>query len=237
MGPGKVGRIGALVAVGAATMLTAAPVHATTFFDFSIPGHYLPHYNQRAKKCSDLSRFSPGTGVWVNWLSYANATVSDEWVITASSKTLCDTARKTSHTVIQDQVAGDDGASFTNLTDMINYAYRRLPWIFRAPKPAGRSWHCELLPSFWGESARTLGHDVVNDQTLAAASGAAAAAGFCAKRTNGSVAFFTWAPDTTTCKIHYRLKEVPDPNFPGSTKPISAFPTQLWSPDYDEIPC
>jgi hypothetical protein len=83
----------------------------------------------------------------VNWLSYASATVSDEWVITASSKTLCDTARKTSRAVIQSQ-GGGEGDSYSNLSDMINYAvYRRLGYQLRAPKPAGTSTHCAILPA------------------------------------------------------------------------------------------
>jgi hypothetical protein len=223
-----------LVAVGAATLLAATPVHAQTLIEWSIPGHFLPNYNQRAKKCADRSGFP-----WVKWLSYANATVGSAWVITASSKTLCDTARKTSFAVIRSQEGGEGDAD-TNLSDMINYAiYRHQPYPLRAPKPAGRSWHCAILPSLWGLNAWTIGHGAVSDQTLAGASGVAAGAGYCARRKNGSYKrgpFFTWAPDTLTCELHYRLKEVPDPDFPGSTKPISGFPAQLWG-DYDEIPC
>jgi hypothetical protein len=203
----------------------------------SIPAHYIANYTHRAKQCVNLV-----TPPWVQWLSYAEGTVSDEWVVTASGKKLCHKARTTSDAVIVDIAPHNDGAGQT-LDDMIAWAEAvSNPLTRRAPKPAGASWKCMLLPSFWGENARTLGKGAVTDRSLAPASGPAAGAGFCEKgttRTKGKFvggAFFTWTPDTPTCKRRYRLKEVPDPSSPGSTKPISPFPANLWG-DYDQIPC
>jgi hypothetical protein len=226
----------AIAVLMGAVILLVAPAQAFTPIALSIPGHYIANYKQRAKKCSDLSAFP-----WVNWLTYQGGAVSGEWVVAASSKPLCDTARKTSRAVIRKAPDGD-GASYSNLSDMINYAHRTKPFQLLAPKPAGASWKCAVLPSFWGETARTVGDGAVDDQALAGAAGAAAGAGYCEKgatRNKGVYKggeFFSWTPDTVTCKLRYRLKEVPDPNFPGSTKPISGFPAQLWG-DYDQVPC
>jgi hypothetical protein len=202
----------------------------------TIPGHYIVNYKHRASKCADLTAWP-----WVKWLTYQSGTASDAWVVAASSKTLCSTARKTSRTVIG-QARYGDGASYQNLSDMISWAKLVQPLTRRAPKPAGAGWKCTLLPSFWGANARSLGGGSVNSQSLSGAAGAAAGAGFCE---NGAAykkgkysggAFFSWAPDALTCKLRYSLKEVPDPSFPGSTKPISPFPASLWD-DYDQVPC
>jgi len=76
---------------------------------------------------------------------------------------------------------------------------------------------------------------------LAGASGAAPGAGFCEKgatQTKGTYTggqFFSWAPDTVTCQVHYGLKTIPDPNNPGETT-NPPFPANLWG-DYDRLPC
>ena len=203
----------------------------------SIPAHFIANYTHRAKSCSDLV-----TPPWVSWLSYAQATVSDEWVVAVSGKKLCRKARITSDAVIVDLAPHNDGAG-QNLDDMITWAKTVSAPVSRAgPKPAGASWRCKLLPSFWGENAQTLGNGAVTDQSLGPASGPAAGAGFCEKGATLAKgqfvggAFFSWAPDTQTCKRAYRLKEVPDPSSPGSTKPISGFPATLWA-DYDQVRC
>jgi hypothetical protein len=213
--------------------LQAAPAQAGTVAP-SIPAHYINNYPTRAKRCRDLV-----TPPWVKWLSYANAYVSDEWVVAASSKQLCDVARRTSDAVIFD-APNNDGA-LQSLSDMIGYARNHhTPFTRRGPKPAGASWKCTLLPSFWGEVAWGL-QSGPTDAALAGASGAAAGAGFCEKgaaHTRGEYSggqFFSWAPDTLTCKVHYRLKTIPDPNNPGETT-NPAFPANLWG-DYDRLSC
>jgi hypothetical protein len=47
--------------------------------------------------------------------------------------------------------------------------------------------------------------------------------------------FISWAPDTQSRKIHYKLKEIPDPNHRGqfTTPP---FPAHGWG-DYDRASC
>ena len=110
-----------------------------------------------------------------------------------------------------------------------------------APRPAGASWKCTLLPSFWGDVGWQLQHGSPSDGALAAASGPAAGAGLCVtgstkkggKYQGGQ--FFTWAPDTVTCRAHYRLKSIPDPNNPGETT-NPPFPAELWG-DYKHVAC
>jgi hypothetical protein len=113
-----------------------------------------------------------------------------------------------------------------------------------APKPAGRTWQCLVLPSFWGENAWTLagvahhkGSPLPSD--FAGASGPAAGAGFCqlgrlsfAKK---GTTFFSWAPNTSSCQAYYKLKEVPDPNNAGQTT-NPEFPARMWD-DYQQLPC
>lgn len=237
MGPTK--RRGALILVVAllGALLTGSSAQAASSgIAQTIPAHFIASYKQRATRCSDLSAWP-----WVKWLSYANGTASDSWVIAASSKTLCNAARRTSDAIIS-KVASFDGASYNDLDDMINFARNHSKPSSRvAPRPAGPSWKCTILPSFWGESARTLGHGAVDNNSLAGASGAAAGAGFCEKgaaRKNGTYVggqFFSWAPDTLTCKLHYVLKSIPDPMNPGDTT-NPPFPANLWD-DYDRVSC
>lgn len=223
------------LAVFVALMLAASAAQAATSVGLSIPAHYIGSYPARAKKCSNLI-----TPPWIKWLSYANVTVSDEWIVTTSNTKLCRMARTTADAVIFD-ARFDDGAN-NNLNNLISYArYLHKPSSRRAPKPAGASWKCTLLPSFWGQQAWDLAHGFPSDQALAAASGAAAGAGFCetgAKQKNGKLtggAFFSWAPDTTTCQRHYTLKSIPDPTDPSSTT-NPPFPANLFD-DYDQVGC
>jgi hypothetical protein len=209
----------------------------------SIPADYIANYAQRAQRCADLV-----TPPWVSWLTYANATVSDQWRVYASSKQLCSVARATADNAI-DRLPYNDGAGQI-LTLMFAYGNVYHPGLHGglAPRPAGRTWKCLYLPSFWGESAHdnaTLAHHsgAPLPSDYAAASGPAAGAGLCTtnshfdphliKEVGGK--FFTWAPDTTTCMRRYVLKEIPDPNNPGQTT-NPAFPTNLWG-DYDRTGC
>jgi hypothetical protein len=223
------------LALGVMAVPVVAPAQAASGVAQSIPAHYINNYPRRAQKCRDLV-----TPPWVKWLSYANAYVSDEWVVATSSKQLCPLARNTSDAAITD-APNNDGA-LQNLSDMIAYARNHpKPSTRRAPKPAGASWKCQLLPSYWGDVARDLQPGNPTNEALAGASGAAAGAGFCEKgatQTNGKYKggqFFSWAPDTLTCRVHYGLKTIPDPNNPGETT-NPPFPANLWG-DYDRLPC
>jgi hypothetical protein len=223
--------------VGGIVALDGAPAQAVSgIVAPSIPGSYIKSYGQRAKRCSELD--APG---WVRWVTYSAAFESHDWVVAASSKKLCHDARRTSLDLIYE--ASDHDGAGQNLDDMINFAAgHNNPSTRRAPKPFGPSWKCTILPSFWGRVAWHIGHGHVSNDALSGATGAAAGAGFCeqgAIRKNGKYVggqFFSWIPDSVTCNIFYRLKQVPDPNFPGETKPASPFPANLWG-DYDQLPC
>jgi hypothetical protein len=221
----------ACVSIAVAPAARASSTQTT----LSLPAHYINNYGARAKSCSTLTS-SP----WVKWLSYADGTVSDEWLVYASSTKLCQKAKPTADTLIGD-APFNDGAG-QKLDEMISYAQNhRNASSRRAPKPAGAKWKCTYLPSFWGEQASDLAHGSPPDGALAAASGAAAGAGFCeigAKKSKGKFTgggFFSWAPDTLSCKRNYTLKSIPDPSNPGETTE-PPFPSQLWS-DYDQVPC
>jgi hypothetical protein len=224
----------ALIAAGA-LMLTATSAHAASGVTATLPATYLKNYGQRAKKCADLV-----TPPWVRWLSYANAVVSDQWVVYASTTGLCNKARATSDAVITD--APDSDGALQNLSAMIDYARsHHQPFTEPAPRPAGRGWKCTLLPSFWGELAWQLQHGSPSDSALASASGAAAGAGFCvagAAKKAGQYQggqFFTWAPNTVACSARYKLKTIPDPLHPHErTNP--PFPANLWG-DYKRLTC
>jgi hypothetical protein len=230
-----------VIALSAAVLATTAPslgassAHAAGGISTTLPASYLKNYGQRAKKCSDLV-----TPPWVRWLSYANATVSDRWVVYASGTGLCDKARATSDAVITE--APDDDGALQNLSAMIVYARdHHRPFTEPAPRPAGAGWKCTLLPSFWGELAWNLQHGSPSDEALAAASGAAAGAGLCvtgSRKKGGQYQggkFFTWAPNTVTCQVRYRLRSIRDPAHPGQTT-NPPFPADLWG-DYRKRAC
>lgn len=213
---------------------------SSTFVRASVVGTYIANYGARAKACTDLV-----TPIWVSWLSYAEATVSDQWRVYASSKKLCTLARATAYAAI-DRTQYGDGAGQT-LSVMIDYAmHHHYASLEAAPKPAGKSWACGILPAYWGQNAYDLaaidGHGSPTEDDFAAAAGPAAGAGYCEKGakhnsqaqwTGGK--FISWAPDTTTCKVAYKLKTIPDPDNPEDvTNP--PFPADLWS-DYDKRAC
>jgi hypothetical protein len=231
------------LAVSIAAAVVAAPAQAA--IDLNTPGSqpsdYISNYGGRAKPCPGLV-----TPPWVSWLTYSNATVSDEWLVYASSKQLCSVARRTADNAIS-ELPFDDGAA-QNLTLMLAYGlHRHGLHAGLAPRPAGRSWKCLYLPSFWGESAwdnaRLSNHKGAPlPEDFAQASGPAAGAGLCTTGTHfdphvklAGGKFFTWAPDTTSCRRRYVLKEIPDPNNPGETT-NPAFPANLWG-DYDRKSC
>ena len=207
----------------------------------SLPSDYIANYGHRAKSCHGLI-----TPPWVSWLSYANVTVTDEWRVYASSAALCKLARGTADAVIFD-APFHDGAGGA-LTPMLAFAlHHHSASLADAPRPAGRSWACGVLPSFWGQSAWDLARlakhtGAPQPSDFAAASGPAAGAGYCergakldstAKWKGGK--FFSWSPDTLSCQRRYKLKDVPDPNNPGETT-NPPFPAALFG-DYDAVGC
>ncbi len=230
---GGIGSLGTAVAIGHAA--------GDSGITQSLPSDYIADYGHRAKPCRGLI-----TPPWVSWLSYASATVSDEWRVYASSATLCTMARNTADAVIT-AAPFNDGAGHA-LTLMLAFGlHHHSAGLQEAPRPAGRRWTCGVLPSFWGQQAWDLariahhiGSPLPSD--FAAASGAAAGAGYCetqakldsASRWRGGK-FFSWAPDTLSCQIRYQLKEIPDPNNPGQTT-SPPFPSELWG-DYDRSSC
>ena len=235
--------VASVVLLAAGIGLSASPAamgKAPTGVVASLPGSYIVNYGHRAKACRGLI-----TPPWVSWLSYASAKVSDEWRVYASSTALCSLARNTADAVIFD-AQYDDGAGQV-LSRMLSFGlHHHSASRTAAPRPAGGSWKCDVLPSFWGQQAYDLarlahrpGGPLPGD--FAAASGPAAGAGFCdtkTKASNGRVSggsFFSWAPNTGTCKRSYKLKEIPDPNNPGETK-NPPFPSALWG-DYDLVSC
>jgi hypothetical protein len=216
---------------------SAAPSTATTQ---ALVGTYIANYGHRAKPCHGLI-----TPPWVSWLSYADATVSDEWRVYASSTSLCKLADNQAYAVISD-APHNDGAGQV-LSNMLAYATQvQTAVLHEAGKPAGHAWSCAVLPSLWGRQALDLArlahHGSPEDSDFAGAAGTAAGAGYCETRgkrdkqgqwTGGK--FFSWSPDTLTCKVRYTLKEIPDPNDPGQTT-NPPFPSNLWG-DYDRAGC
>ena len=230
---GGIGTLGSAVASGQPT--------ADSGVMQSLPSDYIANYGGRAKPCRGLV-----TPPWVSWLSYASATVSDEWRVYASSPALCNVARGTADAVIT-AAPFNDGAGKV-LTLMLAFGlHHHSASLQEAPRPAGRRWTCGVLPSFWGQQAWDLariahhtGAPLPTD--FAAASGAAAGAGYCetqakldsASRWRGGK-FLSWTPDTLSCQARYKLKEIPDPNNPGQTT-SPPFPAELWG-DYDRSSC
>ena len=178
-------------------------------------------------------------------MSYSDATISDEWQVYASSSSLCRLADNQADATIFD-APYDDGAGSV-LTRMLAFANRHTSALLhKAGKPAGRAWSCAVLPSFWGRQALDLAHlahhGSPEDSDYAAASGPAAGAGYCESRGKRNKhgqwsggQFMYWTPDTQTCKVHYTLKDIPDPNNPGQTT-NPPFPSNLWG-DYDRVSC
>ena len=213
---------------------------SSTFVRASVVGTYIADYGARAKPCAELV-----TPDWVSWLSYAEATVGDQWRVYASSTKLCKLARSTAYAAIFRAPYGDGAGQ--KLSDMIDFAMRHHnPSLEVGPKPAGKSWACGILPAYWGQNAYDLaaidGHGTPNEDDFAAAGGPAAGAGYCEKggKPNKQAQwkggkFFSWAPDTTACQILYKLKNIPDPNNPGQTT-NPPFPPTLWG-DYDRATC
>ena len=148
----------------------------------SLPGSFIANYGHRAKPCRDLV-----TPPWVSWISYANGTIGDQWRVYATSSALCRVARITSDAVISD-APYDDGAGQV-LTRQLAFAlHHHGPRLSTAPRPAGRRWSCEVLPSLWGQQAWDLARlahhpGAPQPSDFAAASGPAAGAGFCDTRT------------------------------------------------------
>jgi hypothetical protein len=207
-------------------------------YQWAQPQFFVKDFGTRAKLCDDL-KSSP----WVSWLSYAIAKVSDEWDVYASDTTLCPLAQKTAAAIISHAAPNKDGAGEA-IYYMFSYAlHHHFPGGLYAPKPAGRTWSCAVLPSFWGQNAWSVGrgvnHITPDHGDFAGASGPAAGAGYCQlgkiSLLTTSAPFFSWAPDTLTCQSYYKLKEVPDPNNPGQTT-NPEFPAKMWD-DYQKLPC
>lgn len=239
------GRTGFVVALAlAAGVVGAGPAapatRATSPIAAALPASYLAGSTQ-AKPCKDF--LEP---IWVSWLSYAGATVGDEWSLVASSPTLCTLAAATAGTML-DYLPANDGAG-ASIPDMQTYAIRVGRGTDDDPigKHVPKGWQCYALPSFWGASAwsyATLDRSgTPGDKEFAVSSGPAAGAGYCvsgAKSDQGGHwhggKFFWWAPDTSTCQRRYKLKDIPDPKNPGETT-NPPYPAAVWG-DYQLLSC
>ncbi len=224
-----------LSSAGAAHAGTSSPVAA------ALPGTYLADYASRGRACR---RFLEP--YWVSWLSYASASVGDEWVVTASSPKLCGLAAATGGTLVE-SLPFHDGTGYA-LIDMQGYAITVGKGTTDDPiaKHAPRGYKCFALPSFWGALAWSyaeISHaGVPSDNEFAPSSGPAAGAGYCESGASYDAAgrwhggkFFTWAPKTSSCLRRYKIRETPDSEDPGESSP-PPYPPEIWS-DYDQVPC
>lgn len=243
-GVAVVGVVAALALVAAASARAPAALGKTAANPVaaSQPGSYIASHTRRARECKGF--FEPP---WVSWLSYASATVGDEWRVTANSSRLCGLARRLAQKLI-DAAPYDDGAGLVE-THMLAYGLHVGRGIVDLPIGAHktpRGYRCFALPSFWGalawSYARRNHAGAPKPEEFAPASGPAAGAGYCAigARLDAQAQwrggkFFTWGPDTADCKRHYKLKEIPDPKNPGETT-NPPFPAQLWG-DYELVSC
>jgi hypothetical protein len=227
-----------------ATALSVPNIGATT------PETFIVNYGQRAKPCADLS--SP---TFTTWITYASATVGNDWFVRSSNTKNCSLAGQTARRVIP-AVPGNDGTPDNSQINMQSYAL-----LVGAHGQAGhapdlkiprgivpRGFRCFSLSSQWSESAwpiaQAIGAGVPNTPAFAQASGAAAGAGFCVSgaRLNKATAtfrggtFFAWGPNPLNCVRAYRIKQMDDPNSPGDTIDVSPFDAQLWG-TYDQVGC
>jgi hypothetical protein len=214
---------------------------------YAIPGHYIVGYSTVAKVCTDMTGMA-----WANWLTYAVAIVGNEWIITSNSSKLCTYAAKAAHALIPTITSFHDGGASHSKRDQQGYALlaglakgNMDKRIIHGNLPAG--WKCFALQSLWGLMAwnyavqSNVGQP--GDDQWAPASGPNAGAGYC--ESGGTLVapgawkggrFFTWAPDTRTCKAHYKLKDEPDPNHSGDVIHKSYAEANFFA-DYDRISC
>jgi hypothetical protein len=240
----QVGVFAVLVVSGA---IFSAPAQAATkpSFEYSVPGHYIANWPQRAQGCGGFLNPS-----FVTWTSYAGATVGSHWLVLASQTSLCKQAKKVGKKLIQ-SIQAKDGASFSRI-DMQAYALLvGQQGISDDPihhsNGVPRGWECFALPSEWGvdswELARLASVGAPSEYEFAGASGAAAGAGYCVSgarsdprgRWHGGN-FISWAPNSTDCSNYYKLTEIPDPNFPGQFTVPPYSEAQIWG-SYEELPC
>jgi hypothetical protein len=214
-----------------------------------IPGHYITNYAKVAHLCPNVTGYA-----WASWITYASATLGTEWVSTASSDTLCPFAAKSINPLIDHMLFRDGTVSNGPPKENQESWARAIQEASRSPTgapsvsrnvPAG--WKCFALQSFWGMTAwsaalRVHSGSPGNDQ-WAPATGPAAGAGFCVKGGKKDATgawkggqFFTWAPDTRTCKTRFKLHEEEDPANPGDVKYKSYAEVRMWD-DYDRKSC
>ena len=246
------GRILAVLAVLGASWAVSgtspAPAAANDLFPFSLPAHYIAHYETRLQACRGF-RSPP----FVTWNSYADVQSGDQWMVYASSGKLCKFARHTALSV-PDALPFNAGAG-ANKSDLIGYALNvgqegmNDDPISRHHKEVPKGWRCYALPSEWATEAWTaarLSHVPAPDnEDFAGASGTAAGAGYCVPTGSKSnkagdfvhSAFLAWIPDGSDCKRHFRIHQDPDPANPGEFLPPPSFPDAQLFGSYDEIPC
>jgi hypothetical protein len=234
-----------LFVVGGSIVSVPTTSAAKPAIAYSDPGHYIAGWTQRTQSCGGFINPS-----FITWTSYAAANVGSHWVLSASQTSLCKQARKVGKKLIP-TLQGNDGAS-TSRIDMQGYA------LLVGQQGTGddpihhangvpRGWECFALPSEWGvdswELAQLAGLGTPADNQFAAASGAAAGAGYCVKgahsdpqgRWHGG-SFFSWVPNNADCTAYYKLGEIPDPNYPGQYTDPSYKDAQIWG-SYEQLPC
>lgn len=226
-----------LARAGSAAGPAASPITA------ALPDAYLADHAQD-KKCKDF--LEP---IWVSFLTYAAATVGDEWTVVTNSPTVCKLATTTAEKIRDYLPANDGGGPPLTISGIESYAKLVGRGTTDDPisaKHAPAGWKCFALPSVWGALAwsyAALDHSgVPGDPEFAQASGPSAGAGYCVKGAKFDASgiwhggtYFWWAPDTTTCRGRYKLKEIPDPDNPGQTK-SPPFPPTLFG-DYTPQSC
>lgn len=213
------------------------------------PAHYIADY-ARSKPCSGF--FGPS---FTTWITYADGTVGQDWIVRSSSKKNCQLAEQTARRVIP-AVPGNDGTPDNSQINMQSYALLvgahgqagHAPDLKISKGIVPRGFRCFSLSSQWSESAwfvaQQMGIGVPNTAAFSQASGVTAGAGFCESRARLNKAtatfrggtFFAWLPNPLDCARMYRIQEKPDPSSPGDTIPVSPSDAQLWG-TYDQVGC
>jgi hypothetical protein len=208
----------------------------------ALPGTYIASY-KKARSCKDMV-----DAPWINWLTYAQGKVSDEWALTyGGRKASCGLAKSASRRLIESRGFAD-GAGFAKI-DWQGYAMT-VGDKGTGDEPIGRSappgWKCFALPSQWGTSAWTYaeigGLGAPDEYAFSGATGSTAGGGFCvtgAKAGAGGVwhggSFLAWQPDTRTCGAAYLLRQNEDAG-PEEPEQPSYADAQVWA-SYEKQGC
>jgi hypothetical protein len=239
------GLLALVVILGTLCSATSAAA-ARPNIGFSDPAHYIGNWAGRAQECGGFLKPD-----FVTWTSYTAGSVGSHWLVRASKPSLCKQAKSVSKKLIHGILASD-GATLSR-TEMQVYAVS-VGQEGRNDDPISKShgvprgWQCFALPSEWGENAWSLAEvahvGAPEDGAFAAASGAAAGAGYCVTGAKSDSKgrwqggdFFAWEPNVTDCSAFYTLSTFSDPDDPAEEQEYPSYEnSDIWG-SYTKVPC